>query len=134
MRRRRATQVLSLRDLDLPSEKSWTLADSLFRRSAPYTQTKNGGSFEPPFFFYFLANLLKSRVFAINITGLFFPASRVEQAHFSHLTTCLTTYGDFFLIFGYFLIFSRQQSQNCDAAFFILLPLLNIDFFISLNT
>ena len=27
--------------------------------------------------------------------GLFFPAFGVEQAHFSPLTTCLTTYGDF---------------------------------------
>ena len=45
MRRWRATQVLSLRDLALQSEKSWTLASSLFRRSAPYTQT-NGDSVE----------------------------------------------------------------------------------------
>ena len=49
-------------------------------------------------------NLLKSRVFAINITGLFFPTLKVEQAHFSHLTTCLTTCGDFCFIFGYFSI------------------------------
>jgi hypothetical protein len=27
--------------------------------------------------------------------GLFFPTLRVEQAHFSPLTTYLTTYGDF---------------------------------------
>ena len=48
-------------------------------------------------------NLLKSRVFATNKMGLFFPALRVEQAHFSHLTTCLTTCGDFGGIFGCFL-------------------------------
>ena len=34
--------------------------------------------------------------------GLFFPAFGVEQAHFSHLTTCLTTCGDFWLIFDSF--------------------------------
>ena len=56
MRLDRVAQVLSLRDLALQSEKSWTLASSLFRRSAPYTQTKIGGSIEPPIFFYFLAN------------------------------------------------------------------------------
>ena len=45
--------------------------------------------------------LAKSRVSAINIMGFFFPASRVEQAHFSHLTTCLTTCGDFCTISRY---------------------------------
>ena len=40
MRLDRVAQVLSLCDLALPCEKSWTLASSLFRRSAPYTQTK----------------------------------------------------------------------------------------------
>jgi len=46
-------------------------------------------------FFIFSLNLLKSSVFAINKMGLFFPILRVEQAHFSPLTTCLTTSGDF---------------------------------------
>ena len=40
-------------------------------------------------------NLLKSRVFAIIIMGLFFPSFGVEQDHFSPLTTCLTSCGDF---------------------------------------
>ena len=73
--------------------------------SNPVTQTKNRDSFESRFFFIYLAI---SSVFAINITGLFFPASRVEQAHFSPLTTCLTTYGDFCIIFGCCLIVSRR--------------------------
>ena len=82
-----------------PIEKSWTLASSLFRRFAPYTQTKT--RVQPNLRFSFISpqNLLKSRVFATNIKGLFFPALRVEQAHFSPLTTCLTTCGDFWLIF-----------------------------------
>ena len=40
----------------------------------------------------------KQKAIAIQRMGLFFPASRVEQAHFSPLTTCLTTWGDFWLI------------------------------------
>ena len=38
---------------------------------------------------------LKARIFVIIIMGLSFPALRVEQAHFSPLSTCLTTCGDF---------------------------------------
>ena len=56
------------------------------------------------FSFIFSLNLLKSRVFVMNIMGLFSPAFGVEQAHFSHLTTCLTTCGEFWLIFGWKLI------------------------------
>ena len=59
------------------------------------------------FSFVFSQNLSKPRVFVIYIMGLFFPALRVEQAHFSHLTTCLTTCGDFCLILGCFSIVLR---------------------------
>ena len=49
------------------------------------------------FSFVFSQNLLKSRVFAIQRIGLFFPQIKVEQAHFLYLTTYLTTWGDFAL-------------------------------------
>ena len=64
------------------------------------------------FSFIFSLNLLKSRVFAINIMALFFPVSRVEQAHFAPLTTCLTTCGDFCTIFGRFLIVLTMEGMN----------------------
>ena len=48
---------------------------------------KRGFITNPRFSFISSQNLLKTRVFAINKTGLFFPAFGVEQAHFSHLTT-----------------------------------------------
>ena len=51
--------------------------------------------------FIFSLNLLKSRVFVIYLMGLFFPVLRVEQAHFSYLTTCLTTCGEFCTISRY---------------------------------
>ena len=69
---------------------------------------KRGFITNPRFSFISSHNLLKSRVFTTNIKGLFFPALRVEQARFSHLTTCLTTYGDFWLNFSYFLIVLRR--------------------------
>ena len=65
-------------------------------------ETKIGSRKIPDFSFISSLNLLKSRVFATNIMGLSFPALRVEQAHFSPLTTCLTTCGDFWLLFGSF--------------------------------
>ena len=58
----------------------------------------------PRFSLFISQNLLKSRVFATNTIGLFFPSFGVEQARFLPLTTCLTTYGDFWLIFEQFLI------------------------------
>ena len=62
----------------------------------------------PRFSFVFSQLLAKSRVFVMYIKGLFSPASRVEQAHFSPLTTYLTTCGDFFLNFGNFSIVLRR--------------------------
>ena len=54
----------------------------------------------PRFSFISSQILAKSRVFTIYTMGLFFPVLRVEQAHFSHLTTCLTTCGDFCTFLG----------------------------------
>ena len=59
--------------------------------SSLVTQTKIGSRKIPDFSFISSLNLLKSRVFVINIMGLFSTTLRVEQAHFSPLTTCLTT-------------------------------------------
>ena len=50
--------------------------------------------------------------------GLSFPTLRVEQAHFSPLTTCLTTCGDFWLIFGY----KNANITNQLDKFFIIDP------------
>ena len=50
--------------------------------SSLVTQTKSEVQSNLRFSFIFSLNLLKSRVFAINITGLFFPAFGVEQALF----------------------------------------------------
>ena len=61
--------------------------------SSLVTQTKIGSRKIPDFSLFISLNLLKSRAFVINIMGLFFPVLRVEQAHFSPLTTCLTTWG-----------------------------------------
>ena len=44
--------------------------------------------------------------------GLFFPALRVEQAHFSPLTTCLTTCGDFCTI-----CCLKSTKSFCDITF-----------------
>ena len=57
----------------LPNEKSWTLASSLFRRFAPYSQTKIGGSAEPPISFCFLEKSLKFSYFRNNHNGLVLP-------------------------------------------------------------
>ena len=91
----RVAQVLSLRDLALP-------ARSLGRSYAHYSvaplltlRPKIGSRKIPDFSLFISQNLLKSRVFVIYIMGLFFPTLKVEQGHFSHLTTCLTTCGDF---------------------------------------
>ena len=56
-----------------------------------FGRPKIGSRKIPDFSLFISQNLLKSRVFSTNIMGLFFPAFGVEQAHFSHLTTCLTT-------------------------------------------
>ena len=64
--------------------------------------------------------LLKSRVFVIITMGLFFPASRVEQAHFLPLTTCLTTCGDFCTISCY---------KKCKICTFIFMRRCKLGFF-----
>ena len=92
----RATQVLS-------PATSLSRARSLGRSQARYSvaplltlRPKIGSRKIPDFSLFISQNLLKSRVFVIYIMGLFFSASRVEQAHFSPLTTCLTTCGNLF--------------------------------------
>ena len=79
---------------------------TIFQEGATQVQVlslrpKIGSRKIPDFSLFISQNLLKSHVFAINIMGLFFPALRVEQAHFSPLSTCLTTYGDFCTISRY---------------------------------
>ena len=100
MRLDRVAQVLSLCDLALR-------ARSLGRSQARYSvaplltlRPKIGSRKIPDFSLFISQNLLKSLVFVIIIMGLFFPAFRVEQSHFSPLTACLTTCGDFWLIFA----------------------------------
>ena len=66
-----------------------------------FVETKIGSRKIPDFSFISSQILAKSRIFVIYTMGLFFPASRVEQAHFSSLTTCLTTCGDFCTIYSY---------------------------------
>ena len=103
----------------LPSLTSWGYGDKMrlskFKRrwlcQRKSHQTKIGGSNEPPIFFYFLANPREISRFVINIMGLFFPALMVEQAHFSPLTTCLTTCGDFCTISRY------KKCKNCTFIF-----------------
>ena len=46
--------------------------------SSLVTQTKIGGSTEPPIFFYFLAESLEISRFLIYTMGLFFPTFGVE--------------------------------------------------------
>ena len=60
-------------------------------------------------------NLLKSRIFSTNIMGLYFPDSRVEQARFSPLTTCLTTCGEIIdiLLQLCYNIFAKFKGAKC---------------------
>ena len=104
----RVAQVLS-------PATSLSRARSLGRSQARYSvaplltlRPKIGSRKIPDFSLFISQNLLKSRVFLIYIMGLFFPDFGVEQAHFSHLTTCLTTCGDFWLIFDCLLIVLRR--------------------------
>ena len=87
----------------LRSAKLWMI--DTFRRKTKFVRLSlrpKIGSRKIPDFSLFISQILaKSRVFMIYLMGLFFPALRVEQAHFSPLTTCLTTYGDFCTIFRY---------------------------------
>ena len=82
--------------------------------SSLVTQTKIGSRKIPDFSLFISQILAKSRVFVINIMGLFFPASRVEQARFSPLTTCLTTYGDFYLFLWLFFGSFEAVITSCD--------------------
>ena len=74
----------------------------------------------PDFSLFISQNLLKSRIFATNKTGLFFPASRVEQAHFSHLTTCLTTWGEFRSSLTKYYVQKHRKMLNCSTIYDII--------------
>ena len=74
------------------------------------------------FSFIFSQILLKSRVFAIYIMGLFFPILRIEQAHFSPLTTCLTTCRDFGLIFECYYWIIVDSSDNSYQLIYLTTP------------
>ena len=70
------------------------------------------------FSFIFSLNLLKSRVFAILITGTFFPFYRVECACFLATTTCQTIHTDFRAKFGRFFGILKAVTASCDYRLF----------------
>ncbi|MBR6587340.1 MAG: hypothetical protein IKK82_07945, partial [Kiritimatiellae bacterium] len=57
-------------------------------------------SYDSRFSFVFPQKLPKSRIFAVNIVGLFRPKLGLEQARFLRLTICQTIVGDHMSEFG----------------------------------